>query len=77
LRILRQVESCLDNPVYLELGFLFISLPGKALLLMNHKLDKKEVTKTQWTERFCSHTVKNIFSRRAIWQGHWFYSSLS
>jgi AbiV family abortive infection protein len=41
---------------------------GKALLLMNHKLDKKEITKTQWTKRFCSHTVKNIFSRRAIWQ---------
>jgi len=41
---------------------------GKVLLLMNHKLDKKEITKTQWIKKFCSHTVKNIFSRRAIWQ---------
>ena len=41
---------------------------GKAILLMNRKMQKKEITKTRWIRKFCSHTVKNIISRRAIWQ---------
>ena len=41
---------------------------GKTLMLMNYKIKKKEITKTQWVKQFCSHTVKNIVSRRAIWQ---------
>lgn len=41
---------------------------GKALLAMNYKRQKKEITKTQWIKKFCSHTIKNIASRTTIWQ---------
>ena len=41
---------------------------GKALLAMNYETEKKEITKRQWLKKFCSHTAKNIVSRRAIWQ---------
>jgi len=41
---------------------------GKAMLLMHHKKQKKEIAKTKWVKKFCSHTIKNIVSTRAIWQ---------
>jgi len=41
---------------------------GKTLLLIDHKMQKKEITKTQWITKFCSHTIKNIASRTTIWQ---------
>ena len=41
---------------------------GKALLLMDYKIKKKGISKTQWVKKFCSHTVKNLASRRKIWQ---------
>ena len=41
---------------------------GKALLAMNYKMRKREITKTQWVKKFCSHTIKNIASCRTIWQ---------
>jgi len=39
---------------------------GKALLAMDYKTRKKEITKTQWVKKFCSHTIKNLVSRRRI-----------
>jgi len=36
--------------------------------LINHKMQKKEITKAQWVKKFCSHTIKNIASRTTIWQ---------
>ena len=47
---------------------------GKTLLLLDHKGKKREITKTQWVKQFCSHTFKNIVSRRAIWQDAGFTS---
>ena len=41
---------------------------GKALLLMDYKAKEKEVTKRQWSKKFCSHRMKNLVSIRAIWQ---------
>ena len=41
---------------------------GKALLAMHYKKEKREITKTQWVKQFCSHTIKNLVSRRAIWR---------
>ena len=41
---------------------------GKALLAMDFKMKKREITKTQWVKKFCSHTIKNLASRRTIWQ---------
>jgi AbiV family abortive infection protein len=40
---------------------------GKALLTIDYKIKKKEITKNQWVKKFCSHTVKNIVSRTRIW----------
>jgi len=50
------------------LSMLSFEESGKALLLMNYRKDKREITKTQWIKKFCSHTIKNLVSRRAIWQ---------
>ena len=50
------------------LSMLSFEESGKALLAMNYKKKKKEITKIQWFKQFCSHTVKNFVSRRAIWQ---------
>jgi AbiV family abortive infection protein len=41
---------------------------GKALMLMERKTEKNEITKTQWDKKFCSHTIKNVASRRKVWQ---------
>jgi AbiV family abortive infection protein len=41
---------------------------GKTMMLVDYKDRKKEITKTQWTKKFCSHTMKNLTSLRAIWQ---------
>lgn len=38
------------------------------MLLMHHKKQKKEIAKAKWVKKFCSHTIKNIVSTRAIWQ---------
>lgn len=46
---------------------------GKALLAMNYKIKNKEITKKQWFNDFCSHTIKNLTSRRRIWQDAGFY----
>ena len=35
---------------------------------MDYKMKKKEITKRQWSKKFCSHTIKNLASRRKIWQ---------
>lgn len=35
---------------------------------MDYKAKNREITKTQWLKKFCSHTVKNLASRRKIWQ---------
>ena len=49
---------------------------GKALLLMDYKMEKKEITKRQWKKRFCSHSMKNLISRRKIWQDAGFVSPI-
>jgi len=41
---------------------------GKVMMLLDYKEKKKEITKTQWAKKFCSHTIKNLTSLRAIWQ---------
>jgi AbiV family abortive infection protein len=41
---------------------------GKALLLMDYKSRNKEITRSQWTKKFCSHRMKNLISLRAIWK---------
>ena len=50
------------------LSMLSFEESGKALLAMNYKMEKREITKAQWVKRFCSHTIKSIVSRRTIWQ---------
>ena len=49
---------------------------GKALLALDYKTEKKNITKTQWVKKFCSHTVKNLASRRRIWQNAGFNSQI-
>jgi len=41
---------------------------GKALLTMDYKINNREIPRAQWLKKFCSHTVKNLASRRRIWQ---------
>ena len=41
---------------------------GKALSAMDSKMQKRRVTKSRWVKKFCSHTIKNLASRRAIRQ---------
>ena len=41
---------------------------GKTMMLINYRDRKKEITKSQWTKKFCRHTIKNLASLRAIWQ---------
>jgi len=41
---------------------------GKTLLAMDSKMQKRKVTKSRWVKKFCSHTIKNLASRRAIRQ---------
>jgi len=41
---------------------------GKTMMLVDYRDKEKEITKTQWTKKFCSHTMKNLTSLRAIWQ---------
>jgi AbiV family abortive infection protein len=41
---------------------------GKAMMLMDYRDKTKEITRTQWAKKFCSHTIKNLTSLRAIWQ---------
>jgi len=50
------------------LSMLSFEESGKALLAIDYKRKKKEITKTQWAKKFCSHTVKNLASRRRNWQ---------
>jgi len=50
------------------LSMLSFEESGKALLTMDYKAKNREITKTQWLKKFCSHTVKNLASRRKIWQ---------
>jgi AbiV family abortive infection protein len=50
---------------------------GKALLMVDFKKKKKEITKTQWVKVFCDHKIKNIASRRRIWQSVGFTASFS
>ena len=58
----KRYQSCI------LLSMLSYEESGKALLVMDYKTRKKEITKTQWVKKFCSHTVKNLVSRRKIWQ---------
>jgi len=55
-------------PSSILLSMLSYEEAGKALLAMNYKMQKREITKTQWVKKFCSHTIKNLASRRTIWQ---------
>lgn len=50
------------------LSILSFEEAGKALLLMDYKKEKKEISKTQWRKRFCSHSLKNLISIKKIWQ---------
>jgi len=50
---------------------------GKALLLMDYKSKEKEVTRSQWVRKFCSHRMKNLISLRAIWQDAGYVSPIS
>ena len=55
-------------PSSILLSMLSYEESGKVILLLDYKMRKKEITRTQWIKKFCSHTTKNITSRRAIWQ---------
>jgi len=46
------------------------------MMLMDYRDSGKEITKTQWTKKFCNHTKKNLASLRAIWKEDGFTSSL-
>lgn len=50
------------------LSILSFEEAGKALMLMDFKEEKKEITKRQWRKRFCSHSMKNLISMKKIWQ---------
>jgi len=49
---------------------------GKALLLMDYKKKKKEITRRHWKKKFCSHKMKNLVSIRTIWQDAGFVSEI-
>jgi len=49
------------------LSMLSFEEAGKALLLMDYKAKKKQITKKQWIKKFCSHQMKHLVSLRAIW----------
>jgi AbiV family abortive infection protein len=50
---------------------------GKTMMLIDCKCLKKNVTKSRWRKKFCSHTKKNLTSLRAIWQAENFESRFS
>lgn len=50
------------------LSILSFEESGKALLLMDYKSKKNEITKSQWIKKFCNHSKKNIASIVAIWK---------
>jgi AbiV family abortive infection protein len=39
---------------------------GKALLLVDYDSKKKEISKSQWNKKFCSHQMKNLVSLKTI-----------
>lgn len=70
-RYLEDAVLLFDNERYqssILLSMLSYEESGKTMMLMDYRDKKKEITKTQWTKRFCSHTMKNLTSLRAIWQ---------
>jgi len=70
-RYLNDAVFLYDNERYqssILLSMLSYEESGKALLLMDYKSKKKEITRSQWVKKFCSHKMKNLISLRAIWQ---------
>lgn len=49
---------------------------GKTMMLMDYRDKRKEITKTQWIKKFCSHTMKNLASLRAIWRDSGYVSPI-